>query len=330
MISPILNFYLERICLPGYQEVCKKVRRQFIWRKVLSYLAFAVTWQALLMLFAHSGSGATAMELNALTPLELTIGFGALLLSALTLDLVNQGVSILTDVALSNPFATYALVSAPAILFFVWTAVASPTGFDDEAQLMAAYVGFALIFTPLIISGTGLVIVMVCSAALMFGYPLERILIALQARAFSSWLLREHPQWRSSDGKSLVNVGNKPRVTDLSKRIFVASPILRTDEDPDALGIVLLTGSELTDREKVFAAYQESTRCLKLDGARSDGLSGLLVLGAAGATYAAYDSIGDAGFAPQAINPASGLPTIGGAGHIDVAGNAWGTNDQSF
>lgn len=214
--------------------------------------------------------------------------------------------------------------------------------FGTAAALAGAALPFIFALTLLIVLGAinGLV-----RLGRYGSFPFSVPVIWLMNRS-----IRHTPGWTRSNGKPLLILSVKNGVdlhaADFEKPVFVEKPSMRNGQDQPKDKIVRLTFDELLAVQKGRPANpQGASRGSK--GSSAASTSGAAVATASGATAAlaataaAYTSsdilddlpiFDDSLYNPtyNDINPGSGLPTIAGPGSYDVAGNSWGTSDNSW
>lgn len=146
-----------------------------------------------------------------------------------------------------------------------------------------------------------------------FASPIAAPVMAIFARVHNRVMRNRYKTWVTSAGQALItfNACGIESLNHGNEAIFVASPQLRVGGNAAAAGIPLFTRNEIFDRRIVDQRLIAATQALERDDPNAASF--------AGAAHPLH----------QDINPATGLPMVGGIGGIDVGGSYYGFDSNT-
>lgn len=169
----------------------------------------------------------------------------------------------------------------------------------------------------------------------LLGAVLSMPVLAIVAGVLNRKLQRDHAAWTAADGSPLVVFGlNGVVALNCGYRyLFVAKASQRMNGGAQTMGVRTYSLQGLPAKPVMRMAYgavaaKRLRNLIKQLGSQSVSIKPRAPRLAAAGGYA-FDDGQPQEWAEQhefSVNPATGLPTIGGVGSMDVAGNEWGTN----
>lgn len=313
----LLNL-IEHIDLPGHDGVVDIVKRMLSWPPYIYSISAGV------IVFAILSYARVDVSLAA----SIAIAFSTV---GILQSFIGESISGLTNRFANGSAICFALAGFfGAILFGLhggraWTEVALyATGF----AIGGGVVGF------LVIVGLGFVYALLFRFMIFISLPLAWPILKIMAFSENLRMRIEYKGWKTPDGKQVIvfGAGRVAKNNGFHNPIFVAHPSLRQNGRAAENGLPKFTYKELRNSALVESKMTDAVHAIN-SGEMASGSSksftqpGWSVIGES-AIAKGYHPGSDDVFV--AINPASGLPTVAGAGSPDVAGKSWGTVNQQF